>query len=386
MLARSLGVFASLAIAASSVLIPPSVAGVDNSLSDEIWSFDPSRKHVVLECDSCPSTFFDKESGDLTFYERNESVYYVLSFTTSEDQDALFVQDSYQLYPPVLAPITLDDLTIEQRDTPEDDGFPVRVTSFTLQLPGADTVSEEGYELLHMTFQIIAINGRDMNPPAIDIYVIKDIDGRLTIASLKTSENIYSSLKPHTKSCEQWPLLCKWKSMLADKVNGLKSSGRKGCGKFKGKPNEIDGFHGKLPGHLRPGFQHMPHVEEDGPHGRPHHGHGHGHGHGRHGKGNHGVQRFFRRAFFTVLLPILVGIFAGTLTYLIGMALGCVIAMVIAKVRGQDAYVSLPQDEEQNDGKTGGDSEKEVYSELPQYEAPPVYEEATEKEVVNEAH
>jgi ABC-type antimicrobial peptide transport system permease subunit len=97
---------------------------------------------------------------------------------------------------------------------------------------------------------------------------------------------------------------------------------------------------------------------------------------------------FLRRAFFTILIPILIGIFAGTLTYLVGMALGCLIAIVVAKVRGRGSYerIALEDDEEENDDFDGAkpSNEKEVYAELPQYEAPPVYEEAAEKEVVNQ--
>ena len=87
-----------------------------------------------------------------------------------------------------------------------------------------------------------------------------------------------------------------------------------------------------------------------------------------------------RRAFFTILIPILIGIFAGTLTYLIGMALGCLIAILVAKIRGYGPYESLAQEEEEEVFQPRG--EKEVYAELPEYDAPPVYEEAAEKEVV----
>jgi len=95
---------------------------------------------------------------------------------------------------------------------------------------------------------------------------------------------------------------------------------------------------------------------------------------------------FLRRAIFTILVPILIGIFAGTLTYLIGMALGCAIAILVAKVRGRAPYESVAQEEEDLEDAAPKDSEKEVYAELPDYDAPPVYEEAAEKEVVDEAH
>jgi hypothetical protein len=91
---------------------------------------------------------------------------------------------------------------------------------------------------------------------------------------------------------------------------------------------------------------------------------------------------FMRRAFFTILMPILIGIFAGTLTYLIGMALGCLIAIIVTKIRGRAPYESVAQEDVEQEPH----SEKEVFSAPPQYEAPPVYEEAAEKEVVEEEH
>ena len=94
---------------------------------------------------------------------------------------------------------------------------------------------------------------------------------------------------------------------------------------------------------------------------------------------------FLRRAFFTVLVPILIGIFAGTLTYLLGMALGCLISIVVTKIRG-DRYqpIALEEEEDVEEGIVEEACEKQEYAELPAYEAPPVYQDAPEKEVVND--
>jgi hypothetical protein len=96
------------------------------------------------------------------------------------------------------------------------------------------------------------------------------------------------------------------------------------------------------------------------------------HGHHHHG---HKFHMVIRRAFFTILIPIVIGIFAGTLTYLVGMALGCLIAITIAKVRGQE-YQPIALEEDVEEGEVRG--EKEEYAELPAYEAPPVYENAVD--------
>ena len=119
----------------------------------------------------------------------------------------------------------------------------------------------------------------------------------------------------------------------------------------------------------------------DRPHHHPHNMEGH-HGHRHHS--HYRVHMFLRRAFFTILIPILIGIFAGMLTYLIGMALGCAIAMIVAKVRGRAPYERVALEEDPEDAEVVLD-EKEVYAELPEYDAPPVYEQdAVEKEVVEE--
>jgi hypothetical protein len=92
------------------------------------------------------------------------------------------------------------------------------------------------------------------------------------------------------------------------------------------------------------------------------------------------MRLFARRAFFTIFIPIIVGIFAGTVTYLIGMVLGTFIAMVIAKIRGQE-YQRIALEEDVEEGGAKVQSEKEEFVELPAYDAPPVYEEPAQKEV-----
>lgn len=95
---------------------------------------------------------------------------------------------------------------------------------------------------------------------------------------------------------------------------------------------------------------------------------------------------FLRRAFFTVLVPILIGIFAGTLTYLLGMALGCLISIIVTKIRG-DRYQPIALEEEEEDVEEGvveEACEKQEYAELPAYEAPPVYQDSPEKEAVDD--
>lgn len=266
----------------------------------------------------------------------------------------------------------------------------LRVTGYKFHFSSAETVSEAGVELLPMTIQITSVESMAMNPPSLTINLLKEPSGRLMIASFD-AKKIEATPVQEEKECKQWPLLCKWKGVMADRFESWKhmGKGRPGChNRPHGMPGPHghhspmaeDTFRGKPPHRFRPGGHHGPphHMEHNG---RPHHPHHHGH-HGHH----HRVHMFLRRAFFTILVPILIGIFAGTLTYLIGMALGCLIAITVAKIRGQ-SYQPIALDEDVEEAAVEERSEKQEYqeyAELPAYEAPPVYHDAPEKDAPEE--
>ena len=241
------------------------------------------------------------------------------------------------------------------RQAAEDsDADPLRllVTGYTFHFSNAETVTEAGNELLPMSFRITSVESQPVDPPALTVYLLKDVSGRLMLASFKTATAADVSPKAQQdKECEAWPLLCKWKAQLQDKVDGMKAS------------------------------KHRPACHKGAQHGGKPHGFHHHH---RHRHGAHRFQRAFHRVFFTTLLPIFVGVVAGTLTYVIGMTLGCVVAIAIARTRCR-AYARLAQQDAADDPE-GLAADGDEYSDLPEYdgEAPPVYE-AAEKEVVGES-
>jgi len=230
-------------------------------------------------------------------------------------------------------------------------------------------------ELLPMNFRITSIEGIPVDPPALTINLLKDATGRLMIASFTTTSAAEASAAEQDKQCKEWPLLCKWKKIVADRLNSVKSSVSSACHRHKSNPMAEDTVQGKPAHRFRPGRPHHRPQTKEGHHAHDHHHHSH-----------HRMHMVIRRAFFTVVIPILIGIFAGTLTYLVGMALGCLIAIVVAKVRGRAPYERIALDEEDTDDveRYEGHDEKEVYSELPEYDAPPVYEQGAEKEVVDD--
>jgi hypothetical protein len=257
---------------------------------------------------------------------------------------------------------------VTQIDPETNTNLRLLVTGYTFRYNGAETVSDKGTELLPMTLQIASLEGVAVAPPALKINVLKDTNGRLMIASFDTAKAPKDNAIMQEMDCNEWPLLCKWKGIVAERIEQMKKMG-KGCSKRphgEYNPMAKDTFKGKPPHRFRPGRPHPHHHH----HQRPYHmGHGH-HSHSR-------VRTFTRRAFFTILLPIIVGIFAGTVTYLIGMVLGTLIAIVAARVRGQDYQrVALDEDAVVEESEVVVESEKKEYAELPAYDAPPVYEEA----------
>lgn len=314
-----------------------------------------------------------------------------------------FQVDDIQLFPPTMS---LNTIHVTQVDPTSEEALRLRVTGFQLRFDGADTVSESGTELLPLTLQIASIEDVAVDLPELKINLLKDSEGRLMIASYDAAQPIEASHVDKAKECNEWPLYCKWKSILADKIETMKKAG-KGCNKRPhgqghghGNIMEEETTSGKPPHRFRPGKPHhrpdgpFPHHQSDGPsphhrpHGPPPHhmgpgGHHKGHGGHHHHHHAHGrVQAIFRRAFFTVLIPIVIGIFVGTVTYLVGMALGCLIAIIIAKFRGQSYHrIALEEDDEEAVEDAGLYAEKQEYAELPAYDDPPVYNEAEEKEV-----
>ncbi|KAI8938295.1 hypothetical protein NX059_005949 [Plenodomus lindquistii] len=358
-----LGVFANLALAASAVLIPPSITaeelGDDKALAGLV--IDPFSRAVTLDCPGCP---FASLEGDSYKWTPNAGNAFRLGLEIVDETN--FNIDDVQLFPPTLS---VNTIHVNQIDPSSEEDLRLRVTGFQFRYNGAETVSETGTELLPVSLKIASIEDMPVDLPELRINLLKDTEGRLMIASFDTARPVEASPVAELKECNEWPLLCKWKSILADRIERMKKMG-KGCHKRPHgfgytNPMTEETTEGKPPHRFRPGKPH--HL----PHHRPHHM---GHHHHRHGR----VQMFLRRAFFTVLIPIVIGIFAGTVTYLIGMALGCLIAITVAKIRGQGYQrIALEDDVEEAEE----DSEKQDFAELPAYEAPPVYDEAVEKEV-----
>ncbi|KAF2807325.1 uncharacterized protein BDZ99DRAFT_465235 [Mytilinidion resinicola] len=363
-----LGAALALAATASAIIIPPNLGiesiGDDNSI--ETLGVDAYKQAVTVECPGCPVA-----SGEKTLkWTQDVGTSYLIDFEIGQDMATLDISGA-QLYPPSFSHFS-EPFTVTQVDAGSDKPLRLRVTGYSFHYNTAETISEAGTELLPMTFRITSVETHSVSPPALTIFLLKDNAGRLMIASIQPAPAaIEGSPKEQTKECsKEWPLVCKWKSIVADKFEAIKTKLSKGCHKSK-RPG-AHGKHAHRPG--RP--HHRPHHSENQDGHRPHRHHHH------HSK----ALARARWLLFTIVFPIIVGIFAGALTYIIGMVIGSAIALIWAKIRGVRAgnYESVAQNDEEAVDPKGSD--KEVYSDLPDYEgeAPPVYEEASEKEVVTD--
>ncbi|KAH8712278.1 hypothetical protein GQ44DRAFT_730700 [Phaeosphaeriaceae sp. PMI808] len=370
-----LGILANLALAATAVLIPstmtPDDTGYDHHTIQGL-AMNPFQRSVALECPNCPIA---SPGENPVFVHVGIGNAFLLEFAIGSHGDTLEIDKGYQLYPPAVNE-ALAPFHVTQIDPHAETPLRLRVTAYTLSYNSAVTISEQGTELFPMTLQIAALEGTAIKPPALTINVLKDASGRLMMASIKLTPVSEPKSTKAEKKCSEWPLFCKWKSIVANRVEKMKG---KGCSKRPHglhNPMEEDTMEGKPPHRFHPDRLH------GRPHHRPHHkGHKHhGNRHGHHSQ--HRLRMFASRALFTVLIPIAIGILAGAVTYFIGMALGTFIAILIVKVRGQE-YQRIMLDEEVEEHKVGGQSDTAEYAELPAYDEPPVYEEGCDGKVAD---
>jgi len=367
MLFRSFGLCATFALAAHSVMVPPTVSieslSDDNSI--ETLGVDAFKQSIKLDCPGCPMA-----SGEKTVeWKQGVENSLLIDFAIGQNQDTLEIS-GVQLYPPSFSHFADPFYVSQVASESASDSKRLRITGYAFHYNTAETISEAGTELLPMTFKITSIESQPISPAALTIFLLKDVSGHLMIASISPAPAAAeSSPKEETKECKEWALLCKWKSIISDKIQGVKTSLSKGC--HKGNPMRPGG-HGKPPHRARPAR----------PHHRPHHHDKHHGHHSRH-------RALVRKLLFTFIFPIIIGTIVGALVYILGMAVGRFIAFMWWSLRGRAQYESILQDEEEgSDDFDGKGSDKEVYCEPPVYdgEAPPIYEEAAEKEVVGESN
>lgn len=178
---------------------------------------------------------------------------------------------------------------------------------FSLQIHPENT-ADEGLDLIVVDLQIIEVGSVFVDGLAnLRINLIKTPDNDLLIGKIEqTASESVSTPMEEDKECTT--ILCKWKAIIADKLNKMKMHSCAGMmGGAKAEPD----------------------------HAQPHHHKGHN---GLFDKPN-GWKLLFRKLTSHIILPVLVGIAAGVSVSIVGMVIGTLMVGVWRKfVRGQSFF------------------------------------------------
>ncbi|KAF1816335.1 hypothetical protein P152DRAFT_446002 [Eremomyces bilateralis CBS 781.70] len=388
MISRTVGLSAAaFALAANAFLLPPDVTieGISSSGSPgALGIVDPYTQLLKVPCPGCQ---FARMTENGLVWDQGGEQSLLLNISVGSDPTTLEM-NSVQFYPPemslslmpampavphVASSVSIDDIRANPNDYISS---PHPITSWSINAISADTVSEDGHELIEIEVQVSSLAGAAVNVPRIEINAIKDPEAQLMIAGIKVAD----PSKP--RECHTHPLICRWRDIVMNKAHAVGNKIGSMChGGGKGP-------HGKPPGVdrvFRPGtnMHHGPHSHHDGA-GRHHMQHGphnhHGHKH---------ANRFLHAIKWIVLVlvvPFLVGASAAAATYILLVAIGYGVAAVWNSVRrsrrGAYRSVALEDDEESEvygkEDEAATENAKLDVNEAG--EAPPRYVDAVEKE------
>jgi hypothetical protein len=254
----------------------------------------------------------------------------------------------------VPAGVTLKDI----RERPALLDRPLRLTGWAFSAESAHTVNESGEEVIDIHLQLDALEQQPIYIPMITITVLKNTDGQLMILNMEQS-----SAQSAAEECKSWPLLCKWRAIVAANLRSLRGKVRGNCSK---RP------HASIGVAEHKSWRHGHHRGQ-----RPHHHH-HSHGQTRHRFTGAAV----RKIVWTIFIPVLVGVLAGMLIYLSAIVFGAAIAFVVDRLRGRPAYTPVALDEEAPPYEEGVTKEDFLDAEAADSEELPVYVEVEANEVV----
>jgi len=202
-----------------------------------------------------------------------------------------------------------------------------------------------------------------MGLDTVEITLLKSHLNMLYIASLDKTpashDPFFSSPSAQGEAgeeeeCKVFPLLCKWKAILGDKLSGVKASLAKGC-------------HKSRPSHAKAGNSKGEHVKGHST-GKPERPHRHGHHHGHHR--GHNMRKFFhqlKRVAAHIIAPVFIGIAAGMAASLLGMAAGFLAVTLWRKFGNRTGYSMVHQNEGCSEDYP---TENELFDDkgLPEYE------------------
>ena len=422
---------AALASSASAIMIPSTVSVPDMEISDveamnlKNFGVDPTSQVLKVDCAGC--AFAQKDASDRLVWSQGVENALILNVSVGEQIGTLEL-NGVRFYPPLMnfavenpvpyipqvpAEMKLMEVRQQMEKLMKD---ALRLTSWSFQAGPSATVSESGDEILTIHLQLDALEREPINVPDIAITALKTAEGELSIVKVEMKDKE----EAEKEECQMWPMMCKLKEMLngfkgiKPHFGGFGSLGKPAdCEDSKkhgitqvdengdwipgsGPPPWITGdkdYKGWKPGQGRP----PPWVKHGwkGHHGGPpHHGdnddhsgwkpgqgpppwvkHGWKHGHHgmRHG-GFHRVMHVFGRVMLTIFVPILLGIAAGMVTYLLGMVFGAACYAIYLKVRGRRTkYQAVSLEEEDFEVNAPEDYDHTPRESFDEKDAPPVY-------------
>ncbi|KAH0563027.1 hypothetical protein GP486_002400 [Trichoglossum hirsutum] len=376
MLFRSLTLFPLLALTAQCFLLPSSIEGE----AEEFDIVNTIANTHLLKLD-CPGCLFAESDGPGKGYHWDENVEnsLFLNFTVSRENPEVLALNGVQLYPIQVIPppvsalqlpssVSLPGLSTMITASNGEDTTPftrLRLSyEFTVR-PKRSSPTGDNFEVLLLKLRILGIEGKPVTGlDTVEMTLLKSPSNRLYIGALDKTETNHDQLYPspsaqkagEEKECVNFPLLCKWRAILGNKISGMKSS-LKGCHKFRLGHPKVGGHSG------RPGKHHGHHGHHGSQGYRGHHHHHHD-GH-RWGKFLHQLKRVAAH----ILVPVFIGIAAGMAASALGMAAGLLVLFLWKKLyRGgsRGSYSVVQQSEDyQGDSKVVGQLDDK---DLPEYE------------------
>lgn len=401
MLGRTVGALAALSLGANAVLLPPGISKISDSRNEAVgFAIDPKSQAVKVHCSGCafpsPQQESVQEKGDDDIvWIQGGSKDVVFNFSVADnDKDLLlngvkfYPVDTFMMSEPTVGQVHSSSSLADIKKNPEQ-VTPLRVSAAGMKVH-KETISPANDMLVSINYQIHELESQSMAVDGVELKLLEGEDGKLMIISADaTPMNPPFGISPSTpadKECSMLPAaLCKWKSVVEDKISGFKPGmphAFGGCGGRRPRPPH------RLPGHIRPHFD-KPALDGDRPmhpHGPGAHPHPHPpHGpHGmHHGPQHHRHHHFFpalMRAFIAVLIPVMAGITMGMFVSLIGMLVGRLISFLWIKFGrgGQRGYASVAQSDEATESAEKGVIIIEDIADeepLPKYEDAPAYDE-----------
>lgn len=352
MLLRPLLAVAGLSAATHAFLLPPEVSSHDAEVV-EILPFESASlaqtQSLSLDCPGCPPV--SKKHHGKPKHHKQHSSHLELDFSVdrSAESDRLML-NGFELYPNsdpftniLVAPQVADTrkhhkdhkkhekhtkgekkqdgdnsrvLPSHHKFRPGHQGRPKIVEQplgFSLQIHPVQKTADDNLDLVVVDLQIIEVGSVFVEGlPNIRVNMIKSPNDDLMIAKIEQtpSENVSSP-----KGDECTTMLCKWKAIIADKLEKMKMHG---CAGMMGGKAGHHGHHGHH-GQAKPTGHHNEHY---GMFNRP-----------------NGWSLFFRKVTSHIILPVLVGIVAGVTVAVVSMLVGTLLVGLFRKfVRGQSFF------------------------------------------------